>query len=383
MKIGIDTLDSRIYNYGGILQEYALLMYLKQYGEVEIIDYDLESELNTFSLKRSISNFKISKVLERINSKSNNTTLNPKVLDCIRCRHSKFDKFRDDYLNFSNRLKCTQLSDECKKYDYVFCGSDQIWNPDYNKPSFFLNFIQPQKRVIYAASVGKNELSRREKLVYQDLLKDNNHVSVREQDILLLFDDNISVKFKVVLDPTLLLSKEEWSSLLLPETRIKDFIFCYFLNHTEEKIRAVKNFAKSNNKIIVAIPYLHDCPEKETSQYADVELSDIGPREFISLINYADCVITDSFHACVFSLIFNKCFYVFGRKVGKLDMNSRIKTLLGYFDGAECRLIKPCDLQNCLLDDPEEYDKKRLYEKIAESRFFIENSIDSINGSNE
>lgn len=375
-KIGIFSLDSKIYNYGGILQEFALLKILERYGQCEIIDYDLSSELNTFSVKRNIINIDFNKFLGVINkaiSKSENVAINLDVLQSIKIRNNKFDVFRNDFLLLSHKTNFNNLIERTQDYDFVFCGSDQIWNPDYNKPSFFLNFVPEQKRIIYAASVGKNQLSKRQKKVYQQYLRETQHISVRENDVLSMFDESISSRMKVVLDPTLLLTRNEWEKI---ETNIpyKDFIFCYFLNHTEEKINAAKMFANKYKKRIIAIPYLHNHFEDDTKKYADIILSDIGPREFISLIHHADCIITDSFHACVFSLLFDKCFFVFGRKDGSLDMNGRIKTLLGYWDDADDRFILPSELIERNIDK-DVHLKGNLNDKVKYSIEYIEESI--------
>lgn len=373
-EIGLLTLVSREYNYGGLLQQYALYTVLQRYGAVEIINYDSSSERGTFSLKRGFSNFEFKKIKWYFKYKRTlPPTRDERTENSIKIRKNRIDQFRKDYLEYSDRVDVDNIEAFSRKYSYIFCGSDQIWNPEFNVPSFFLSFSPKEKNIIYSASVGKQRLTNHQRKVYEKYIDNLEYVSVREREVLALFSPHISAKLKVTLDPTLLVSSEEWMKIK-SEIQWADYIFCYFLGHTEEKISAVKAFAKKNNKKVIAIPYLHRKSENDTEKYADILLSDIGPQEFLGLIFSARCVITDSFHACIFSLIFNKCFYVFGRYSGLDSMDNRIETLLSYFDNASERLISPSTLINKEITE-EKYQTTVLENKRKDSIRFIENSM--------
>lgn len=154
--VGLLTLDSRMYNYGGFLQEMALQDAIKSLGyECEIIDYDVSQEFNTFSLKRGIKNFSFEKIKKKL-IKEKTIPLSDYVSDLVEKRKNVFDEYRADNLVLSRKMSSSDLSSVDLPYEQIVCGSDQIWNPDYNIPAFFLNFGRKGcRRVIYAAKVGR------------------------------------------------------------------------------------------------------------------------------------------------------------------------------------------------------------------------------------
>ena len=368
MKIGYLTLDSRSYNYGGVLQEFALFNVLNNYGETTIIDYDITTEHNIFSIKRSILNLNIEKIFNSfLKAKSvYRKDLDTESSELIKKRKLKFDEFRDKNLKLTKRFTNDELNEVNSLFDVFVCGSDQIWNPDYCVPSFFLSFTD-KKKLIYAASIGKDNLSKRQIQIYSKLINKVDYVSVREESALFL-EKYVSNTINLVLDPTLLIASESWKELVV-EHEIQDYIFCYFLDITEEKINSVKSFAKRHNLKIVTIPFLHNVQDKSL-EFGDYHLAEVGPSEFLGLIKNAQCVITDSFHASVFSLQFNKCFYVFGRQSGTYNMNTRIETLLGYFDQIN-RLIKEDELEIQVISD-ETYNFSNIEKLKIKSIQFIE-----------
>lgn len=109
---------------------------------------------------------------------------------------------------------------------------------------------------------------------------------------------------------------------------------------TKEKIEESQRYAERNNCKIVMIPYLHD---REDEMFGDIQDTNVAPNDFLKLIENSTAVLTDSFHATVFSLIFNKEFWVFGRNSGSYNMNTRIDNILKLYNATE-RLIKPQEL---------------------------------------
>lgn len=343
--VGLLTLDSRVYNYGGILQEYALWKSIEDMGySCEIIDYDLTSEVYTFSIKRSILNLSLKKILDKVGKIKKKEKESIDITGIITNRKKLFDDFRSN-MKYSNRMSYSDLFELQKSYSSVVCGSDQIWNPDYNVPSFFLTFVnKPTKAVIYAASIGKALLTGHQLLVYKNLMKSIDFISVREKSAQQLLKGYTDKKIELVLDPTLLLSRDTWILFANQVNGMKDkYVFCYFLENNSEKREPACQYAKENNLQLIAIPYLHGSYSEIDSNMSNEEL-DIGPKEFLNLIFNAECVLTDSFHACVFSIIFDIKFRVFGRQSGNYNMNTRVETLLSYFDLNDC-LIEPSDLK--------------------------------------
>ena len=375
--VGLLTLDSRMYNYGGFLQEMALQDAIKSLGyECEIIDYDVSQEFNTFSLKRGIKNFSFEKIKKKL-IKEKTIPLSDYVSDLVEKRKNVFDEYRADNLVLSRKMSSSDLSSVDLPYEQIVCGSDQIWNPDYNIPAFFLNFGRKGcRRVIYAASIGKDHLSRHQKKIYSKLLEFPDYISVREDSAQKLISNITETDVKLVLDPTLLHRQEYWMEKADDSfLNYRNYIFCYFLNLTDEKVRAANDFAEKNNCEIIAIPYLHNEMEEYSEKLNGKLFSEVNPADFLNLIRNAEAIITDSFHAIVFSIIFQKDFWCFGRNAGTYSMNTRLHTLLSYVEMQD-RMIAPEDLKNRTHNTYVNIDLSNLKIKQKESITFLSNALE-------
>ena len=375
--VGLLTLDSRIYNYGGFLQEMALQDAINSLGyECEIIDYEVSQEFNTFSLKRGIKNFSFDKIKKKLTKEKTILLSNP-VSDLITKRKRAFDKYRAHNLVLSKKMSYSDLHSIDLNYEQLVCGSDQIWNPDYNIPAFFLNFGREDcRKIIYAASIGKGQLSCLEKKTYSKLLEFPDYISVREDSAQKLISSITEKNVELVLDPTLLHQQEYWMKKADDSSlNHRNYIFCYFLNLTDEKVKSANDFAKKNNCEVIAIPYLHNEVEKYTEKLEGKLLSEVNPADFLNLIRNAEAVITDSFHATVFSIIFQKDFWCFGRNAGTYNMNTRLHTLLGYVEMQD-RLIEPDDLKNKMHCTHVDIDLHNLKIEQKESIAFLSNALE-------
>lgn len=375
--VGLLTLDSRIYNYGGFLQEMALQDAINSLGyECEIIDYEVSQEFNTFSLKRGIKNFSFDKIKKKLTKEKTILLSNP-VSDLITKRKRAFDKYRAHNLVLSKKMSYSDLHSIDLNYEQLVCGSDQIWNPDYNIPAFFLNFGRKDcRKIIYAASIGKGQLSCLEKKTYSKLLEFPDYISVREDSAQKLISSITEKNVELVLDPTLLHQQEYWMKKADDSSlNHRNYIFCYFLNLTDEKVKSANDFAKKNNCEVIAIPYLHNEVEKYTEKLEGKLLSEVNPADFLNLIRNAEAVITDSFHATVFSIIFQKDFWCFGRNARTYNMNTRLHTLLGYVEMQD-RLIEPDDLKNKMHCTHVDIDLHNLKIEQKESIAFLSNALE-------
>ena len=375
--VGLLTLDAKMYNYGGFLQEMALQDAIKSLGyECEIINYDVCQEFNTFSLKRGISNFSLEKIKKKL-VKEKTIPLSSSASDSIAKRKRAFDKYRADNLILSRKMSSSDLHSVDLPFEQLVCGSDQIWNPDYNIPAFFLNFGRKDcRRIIYAASIGKDHLSRLEKKIYSKLLEFPDYISVREESAQKLISGITEKNVELVLDPTLLHQQGYWMEKADDSSlKYRNYIFCYFLNLTDEKVKSVIDFANKNNCKIIAIPYLHNEMEKYSEKLNGILLSEVNPSDFLNLIYNAETVITDSFHATVFSIIFQKDFWCFGRNAGVYSMNTRLHTLLGYVEMQD-RMIAPGDLKNKTNCTHVDIDLYNLKIKQKGSMAFLSNALE-------
>ena len=308
------------YNYGANLQAFALQKFVEKIipnCEYSIINLrtDVQKRLyKTVFQKKGIKN-QIKKVIMMSEKK--------KLIE----KEKKFEDFISDYLNITKEFSNTEdVRKNLEEYDYYISGSDQIWNirlPDFSY-AYYLEFTNNPKKISYAASFGaKNfECNTEEKQrIYSDL-KEYNYLSVRENKSLIKAreilgsDKNIEIN----IDPTMLLTKEEWEKIIPKEKLIKEkYIFYYDVKDTKENAVIAKKIEKKLKKKIVVSRYqgLYTYMQKFKRKF------DTGPIEFLNLIKYADTIVTSSFHGVVFAILLEKPFLVIN---GEKD--NRIKDLL-------------------------------------------------------
>ena len=253
------------------------------------------------------------------------TRLRVKTINAIKGRsqksHRAYRLFAKRHLNILpwNGKESTIAN----SYDAYICGSDQIWSPylQFN-PYYYLGFTE-KKKIAYAPSTGTGCATEEYKNNVKPYIEEFSHVAVREEDGARMLSTFIDKDIKVVLDPTLLLTKEEWN---IVECRIETsspYILCYFLTPNKWYIDYVKEYARKHNK---KVKVFNTDPLYKKIGF---DVVDAGPGEFISYIKNAETVFTDSFHSSIFSILFHKRFVTFKRfeDGGKKDQNSRIANL--------------------------------------------------------
>lgn len=296
-KVAIVTIVS--YNYGNRLQNYALQTALERLGAQVV------------TMRRDLSELKA-------------TSLFKTMMHALRNK-TKYDKFA----NFNRRIHwSTQcLCPETKKkintdlFDYFITGSDQVWNVTFPFISDieFLSFAPAEKRISYAASFGISHIPEEYRSMVKAGLAEMKGISVRENDGAAIVRSLTDRQVPVVLDPTLLLTSDEWEGVeRKPDMDLPDdYIFTYFLG--ENRIHAfIEEEAAKESRRVVSL----DLFDQKVSD------ANIGPAEFIYLLHHAGLVVTDSFHGSVFSIIFRRPFVVGDRNTDEQKMSSRIDTLL-------------------------------------------------------
>lgn len=318
-KVGIITLH-RVVNYGSVLQTYALQEKIKELGfEPETIDYYPE-RLHVLGMLKRIKNkgdkFKKSVLLRTIAR----IVIFPSYL----LRFKTFKGFLKKYIIMTNEtyIKEQDINNESFKYDVYCTGSDQVWNSDWNekidKP-FFLSFApDTSKKIAYAASFGKKALNNEEIKETRELLNRYDNISLRESsgvDIV----NSLGLDGINVLDPTLLLTGNEWKKIESTKYNNDEYILVYNLNRNKKIDRYAENLSKKTGLKIRFLSYqLHECYKKgKISCNPCVE-------DFLSLIDNARYVITDSFHATAFSINFNTEFII----VYPEKFSTRLQSLL-------------------------------------------------------
>ncbi len=340
MKIAILTQPLR-YNYGGILQNFALQTVLRRMGH-DVVTLDPRRYKYTWS-QYIVLFFR--HLVSRYIKGHREVALRGEWLADKPTRILGTNTFRfiDKYIK---RREYTDLLKEVKEgdFDAFIIGSDQVWRPEYNGnlPNMFLDFTEGWnvKRIAYAASFGVDTWNESEKKTRccKELLQRFDLVSVREDSGVHLCKDVFNVDAINVLDPTLLLTKEDYISLLkldkIPES--KGNLLVYILDYTDNKRNLIDFLAKQYSLT----------PFRVNSDYED-RSADINKRvqppveQWVRGFYDAKYVITDSFHACVFSIIFGKPFVVYGN-------NER-----GF--GRFRSLLRRLALEQCLITNSSEF----------------------------
>ena len=268
--------------------------------------------------------------------------------------------------------------------DILIVGSDQVWNPFGTEDAYFFGFAPDHNgKIAYAASIGTNSVSHAYLEHFTPLLNRFDFISVREESAKEILQQYVDKPIKVALDPTLLLTRDEWDKIAVQPAVPQPYIFVYLLGEKREHRRLIKKYAKTLGLKIVFLPHVHFRFNPADCFFADYNLYDVGPREFVGLIKNAEMVITDSFHGCVFSIIYQKKFWALKRHKDseKENMNSRLYTLFDSL-GLQDRLIE---------DESTEYDAKSLNRQIdyahveaklntlrKDSADFLLNAIESV-----
>ena len=355
-----------VYNHGASLQAFALVSYLKDLGhDVEIIDY-LPYYLEHYYLWGHISPA-YDKPFVRT------AYCFAKLPYRVRCltldkRKKAFDSFTREYLPLT-ALKYRSV-EELRNYppfaDVYIAGSDQIWNSAFlngRDPAFYLQFGPKHiRKASYAASFGTNDVN----IAYQrDVYKwisEFDYVSVRERTGVKILESLGIFNGNQVLDPVFLLSQKDWEALI-SDFNITDRYCLYygFAGDNEAESSAVKMAHKKGIKIYS----LND------SSICDKSLNRCGPIDFLALIKNAEFVITSSFHATSFSIIFEKRMIVYKRKE---ELNTRIIDLLSSVGLSNC-LMEPADFR--IVDIDYTKVKRALEEMIAISMGFLNDVLNN------
>ena len=305
-KVGIIT-QHRVVNYGSMLQTYALQEKIEELGyKCEVIDYYPERFTPVGMLKRIKTK---GKKLEK--SLVLRTIARMVIIPSYFLRFNMFFEFLKKRINLSK--KTFHTLEELQSYDFeydIFCtGSDQVWNYGWNEKieyPYFLSFVPDKSpKISYAASFGKGTLLDCEIDETQRLLSRYNHISVRELsgvDII----NKLGIKGATnVLDPTLLLTGDEWRRIASGKYKNDKYILIYNLNRNKKIDNYAKALSKKTGLKVRYISYqIHEF-YKNGKMFCNSKVED-----FLSLIDNAQYIITDSFHATAFSLNFNKEFVI-------------------------------------------------------------------------
>lgn len=318
MKVGIVTIVDNT-NYGNRLQNYAVYYILrKKIGCKATI-------LVSYKEKAFYDGAYVAWIKNQIVKK---LCVIPKLAE------KRFGNTVTRWANFQNWSKliptkcfysCSELPQELNdKFDLFIAGSDQIWNYNFSSNKFddyLLRFAESDKRNAISASFGVDILPDEWKATFKEELKKFENISVREEAGQAIIKDLLGYEVPVLIDPTMMLSKEEWLQVA-KKPRVdcsKPYVLKYYLGDENESDK-IDVWAKKKGYEVYEL-LNENIPE----------LYSAGPGEFINLIDNASLVCSDSFHCIVFSIIFSRPFLVYARQGSENYMTSRLHTLLKKF----------------------------------------------------
>lgn len=343
MKIGIVTFV-KADNYGAELQAYALQKKLNMMGyEAEVLDLEKEQNVMISSYRTIYTSFQkrikfygfpkgLVSFLNLLVNKIKDKYQNKNKLPIIEKKHKIFTQFFVEKIKHSSDyIKLEDIDKINFSYDAYVAGSDQIWNYMQTKrlDIFFLMFASKYncKRISYAASFSVPDIPDDLIPKYRDYLDNLDAISVREKNAIDIINKcNPEKKATLVLDPTLLLTKEEWVNNLAIPDYLNDYpriVLIYSLSGSKYIYRLAEHIASQLQAKVINIKN-SVTGIKDSNEILHIE--DAGPHEFITLFSKAIYVVTDSFHGTAFSINFNIPFTTLLNPVSNL--NSRALSIL-------------------------------------------------------
>ncbi len=355
-------------NYGSALQAFALQQKVKMLGfDYDIIDYSNPEKLKYDSLFGKNTELSTRSYIVKVFSL---------VYNYVKKR--KFVAFSNKYLNVLSPqfISNTDLKAISDRYDYFICGSDQIWNATMIRfdSSYFLDFVSHEdKKIAYAASFGRNSLTKVDKDFYEKNLKNFSKISVRESSAQNIVADCAGIEAELVLDPTLLMTIAEWRNVTDEISSIeRPYILTYCLSPNSEMQKFISKLKKQTGLKVIGIS------RGLRPMYSEKATALPSPLEFVKLFLNASFVVTNSFHGTAFSTNFNRNLFSFIKGNRYDSTNSRIADFLEMV-GLEKRLMTVCPEGDIEITLPDFTNTNAVLDNKRENSIkFLESSLDLI-----
>lgn len=354
---------------------------MKKVGIITIFNSNYGNRLQNYALQETLKKLKVDvttiKNIALLNKKTNLINYLLRNVKHIFVRQDFVDasEREEKFVDFNKHIKSTSTcfnwfnKRELNSFDYFIIGSDQVWNPYIGRlTDFDLANFELENKVIssYAASMSVDHIDdvHINKLI--KAVSKYNRISVREDSGKQILEPHLkNKKIEVLVDPTMLLTKEEWIEISKKPKNHDDskYILCYFLgNVDQQQLDEIKQIAKEQKCKIINIL------DKQDPYYYT------GPAEFLWLEANAEYIFTDSFHSSVFAMLFDKPFVIFDRKDNNKKMNSRLETLITKFQLKNRKFEGKITKENLNHDYSEAY--KILEEERKKSKEFLEKALD-------
>lgn len=371
-SIGIITIV-KVNNYGAELQAFALQKKIEQLGySSEIIDYIYYKNWRFHDTKESCPLIPMgnkARISYLIKYRLINFILD-KIVPLFHKPTSKRLRRFDDFHKYNTRFSRSyrsmqQLYNTCIDYDIYVVGSDQVWNPAASSSiePYFLTFAPKNtKKFSYASSFGVATIPSGIQERMATLLGNIDTISVREDSGITLVKQLTGKDALLVVDPTLLLTKEEWNNYMKPYPSMpRHYVLIYQLSESNVIVDAAMKIGRERN-----MPVYRICKRSFRVEKNDgvINILDAGPAEFLSLIAKADYLVTNSFHGTAFAVNFNIPFYTIVSS--KKNNNSRMVSLLKLLDLSD-RLVEE-DICEDSIDPTKSIDFKKPNDSLTAFR---------------
>ncbi len=312
MRIGIITAYHNNKNYGGLLQAYALQYYLKQFGVDAVLVSFERKQIN--NVIRRLKKLGKRQLIERVIQKRRFQQIAQEDNRYMK-RNDLFNEFEES-IPHTPTVQQNNISSVSEGFDALIVGSDNVWRPESAFDDIvFLKFATAsQYKMSYAASVGVTELTRKEKNTFRSELQCFNDISVRERYSAEVLSNLLGKSVSYDLDPTLLLSDDQWETIEHEVKLSDDYIFEYFTDDNIEAKKRIHSFAEKLGLKVIGIPHTQGRYHKSDELYIDIPAIECGPREWVYLLHHSKYVFTDSFHGTVFSILFKKNFWTISKQ---------------------------------------------------------------------
>ena len=343
-----------VYNAGASLQAYALSTYLMKLGhQVEIIDYkpDYLKHYELWGVKNPRYNKPVFRELYNL------LKLPGRIKNRFSRRKKNYDRFTDTYLPITKNCYSSnqELKESLISADIFFAGSDQIWNTIFQNgkdPAFYLEFA-PANAITasYAASFATDDVAEGWKEKVGLWIRNLDYVSVREKSGVEIVQRLGRSDVCQVVDPVFLLSKDEWKSMLGDDVKKESYLLIYDFDSNEELNKKATEIARKHGWMIYSV---------FPNTICDKCFWDKDPLEFVRLVKNAEMILSNSFHATAFSIIFEKQFAVYERKE---KINTRMRDMLASLDITMSGENIDYNKVNVLLNE-QIYDSKKYIERV-------------------
>jgi len=319
IKTGTVTFH-RSYNFGAALQAYALQRFQLLHGyDNRIIDFICDYDSRKYRifrvhLYRQSLNYLVSDLLFAVKN----------IM-----RKYAFHRFRKKYMLLTSKTyrSLKGKGEPFEDFDALICGSDQIWNKEITGtliPEYFLDFANDSEKmkIAYGPSTGNPEIQAEDRAAFVRLLKNLDSISVRERTAAAQLEALSGKTVAVVLDPVLLLEPGEYGEIIKKAPGGEDVLFFYELEQNPDMLPFAAKLAQEEGLRIV-----YYSKKSNPAVRRGINMYRQGPSEFLTYLKNARYVVTNSFHATVFSVLFGKQFITFPTRKGRMRMVDLLHTL--------------------------------------------------------